>query len=148
MKKEKVIYNDMTIELLNKIDMFFQLYDEIVKSKDSALKHQSDMDKELSNVYHLVEGVETKHVTESHKMFMHLKSVLNKRRMSKLPASLSQAFFDILDDKIKKTKETKKTLIDKHNVVLKEISCVGKFTDIEKKLNINHEKRNNLTETK
>lgn len=140
MKKEKVIYNDMTIELLNKMDMFFQLYDEIVKSKDAALQHQSDMDKELSNVYHLIEGVQTSHVSEGHKMFTHLKNVLNRRRMSKLPASLVQAFFDNLDEKIKKTKESKKNLIDKHNVVLKEIASIGKFKDVEPKLNVNHEK--------
>jgi hypothetical protein len=115
--------------IVDKIDEFFNLYDEIVQHAQEVHQHQADMDKELSNVYHMIEGVETHHVCESHKIFLHLKNVLNRRRMSKLPTHLIQSFVDNLDSKMKTTKRRHVILLDKHASIvnsLKKNNDVGK----------------------
>lgn len=87
MNEEDII--SFTENYKKKITEMNKIFGELESLCGHAAKMQSSFDAELSNVYHLIEGVEIKHVSESHKLFMHLKDVLNRRRMVKETAILS-----------------------------------------------------------
>jgi len=117
----KEIHSETTLNILDKMDEFLKLYDEIANYQKGVINHQSDMDKELADVYHIIEGVVPKHISQSHKIFLHLKNVLNRRRMSKLPTQLVQMFIDNLGPKIEVIRTRHKSLMDKHQMVLDQI---------------------------
>jgi hypothetical protein len=130
------IYNDTTLDIIDKMNEFIKLYDEIASYAHNVQKHQADMDKELSDFYHLAEGVEVKHITQSHKMFLKLKSILNRRRMSKLPVHLVQSFMDNLGPKMKIVRKRHYELINKHRELIASLGKNKDVTQVMKKLKI------------
>ena len=135
-KLDFAIHNETSLTIMEKMDEFFKLYDELKGLQVKACKEQGDMDKELSNVYHMIEAVETKHITQSHKIFLHLKNVLNRRRMSKVPAHIMQSFVNHLDPVMGKLKKSNQSSLAKHKSILKELDDVKDVKKVYKKLKI------------
>lgn len=134
MNEEDII--SFTENYKKKITEMNKIFGELESICGHAAKMQSSLDAELSNVYHLIEGVEIKHVSESHKLFMHLKDVLNRRRMVKETAILSA----LLKPAIAEAKSKTASIIDgcrnKNKVVLNEIKEITSAKEVIKILKI------------
>lgn len=96
----------MNTELIEKIQKFFDLFDEIIKEKDEALNKVSAYDKKLSSIYHQIEGMQFGHIAESHKLLKELQILLSERRSAKGNVRLLQTFYDMLKVKMDKCKKS------------------------------------------
>jgi len=105
----------------HKLNAFLHEFDELEKLNQEATKEQADLDRQLSNWYHNVEGSTIKHVSESHKMIKDLKVILDKRRAKKIEVILLRSLCDTLRDKVKGVKANNVNLLKKNTEVIKEI---------------------------
>jgi len=112
---------------MEKVKNFFALYDEIAKGKDRALIEVSECDKELSELYHEIEGMELGHIAKSHKKLKELQILLRRRREVKGTARIVQSFADGLSDKIEKMRQTMESVTKQHQSVIDEIQEKAKI---------------------
>jgi multidrug resistance efflux pump len=107
---------------------FFNMFNKLKEECKEAQKMVSKIDKELSNIYHKIEGATIKHVSESHKLIKELKEVLDRRRELKYNAMVLRTMVDNLEEKVGQAINKVNQVTDKHNLVVKEIEDLGKKT--------------------
>lgn len=104
-----------------KIETLFALFDEIETDKNNAFLEISKHDKELSIMYHHIEGIKLGHIAESHKLLKELQTLLIRRRDAKGNAQILQVVCDNLKTKIDYTKSSFDEAIKKHIKVEEEV---------------------------
>jgi hypothetical protein len=134
MSEEDII--SFTENYKKKITEMNKIFGELESLCGYAAKMQSNFDAEVANVYHLIEGVEIKHVSESHKLFMHLKDVLNRRRMVKETAILSALLKPVIAESKSKTASIIDGCRNKNKAVLNELKEVTNAKEVMKILKI------------
>lgn len=102
------------LELINQFDKIQEHYKDVTKK-------QSEIDLELSNWYHIVEGAEIKHISESHKLIKLGKDILKRRRENKLELLIIRSTNDTLLTHINGLKARLDKTIDKNGKVNEEI---------------------------
>ena len=105
-------------ELINNIHNDF---DKLILLRQTAKQELSEIDKELSNYYHNVEGIEINYMSTSHVMMVKLKEILIRRRDAKLNINLLESFITALERNIDKTKKRTLEITKRHNELLQEI---------------------------
>lgn len=78
---------DIVKELLGQYDM-------VKKLNDTKEEERGEIDRELSNFYHHIEGVDITHVSQSHHLIKELKVILGKRRDNKLERMVLKTTLD------------------------------------------------------
>lgn len=111
----------MDENLLNKIDSFFQLYDEIMAEKNEGIKKLSEYDKKISETYHKIEGMKFGHVSKSHKVLKEFQILLRKRRTVKGNNVILQILNDNLKNRIVKCRKSIDKSVDNHQKLLEEL---------------------------
>jgi len=88
-------------------------------------QQMSDIDKELSNFYHRIEGTHLSHNTQGHGLILQLQDILERRRKLKLEVNLVKSFMAITDSSMRNAIKKNNTVINAHKSQLKEISDTG-----------------------
>lgn len=102
----------------DKINKLISQYDELEALLKESQKEMSQIDIDLSKLYHKIEGIEIKHVSESHALIKELKVILSKRREIKLNNILLITVSDYLKSPMNKFKQAKNDKLDKHTKVI------------------------------
>ena len=106
---------------LQKVEEFIKQFDELEALNNAVIKEMSEIDKAVSSWYHKVEGLNIKHVSESHRLIKELKPILDRRRDNKLESMVLRSTCDTLRATIVKLKETHKSQFDKNKALRIEI---------------------------
>lgn len=123
-------------KLLTKIDKFLALFTELQAERELALKEQSDIDKELTSLYHEVEGTRFMHVCDSHKMLMKIQKTLAKRRNIKGKVAVLLSLTDNLKGHMNNTKATFINTLKKHNEIMSQFESEIKRHEAERQARI------------
>lgn len=100
---------------------FFNQFKEIEKLNNQKHQELSAVDKELSSLYHKIEGAVITHVAQSHKLIKDLKVVLEKRRVLKLETIALRSSYDSLKNTMEKLMTTHANILKKNQQVITEI---------------------------
>lgn len=100
---------------------FFNQFKEIDKLNTQKHQELSGIDKDLSNLYHKIEGTTIKHVSQSHAFVKELKVILEKRRTLKLETIALRSSCDTLRSVMEKLMNTHANILKKNQQVLTEI---------------------------
>ena len=73
-----------TKDIKSLIDNIHKTFDQLQELRSQAKNELSQIDKELSNHYHNIEGTHIEYLTDSHLMVMKLKDILYQRREAKI----------------------------------------------------------------
>ncbi len=106
--------------ILSKIDAFFKEFEELEILNQATSKERSDIDKQISDWYHRLEGVTITHVSQSHKFIKELKPLLKRRRDIKIEEIILTSTCDSLRDKVRSLKNTNKVKVSKHDSIIEE----------------------------
>jgi multidrug resistance efflux pump len=120
--------------LEKKVNEMFKLYDEIIAERDESFNAQSLIDRELSEIYHEIEGTEFKHARQSHKMLLKLQKTLKTRRDIKGKVAVISAVTDTLNGSVKLAEKAFKTAKKKHEEILTQL-----VKEVEKKQKLSEE---------
>lgn len=110
-----------TEDIKSLIDNIHETFDQLLSLREEAKKELSELDKELSNQYHNIEGTEIDYMCDSHIMVMKLKDILYQRREAKINHTLLESFITALDATIKKTKKRTSEIVKRHDEIIQEI---------------------------
>lgn len=113
---------DMTPQVVQDLISNFQL---LKKQNTEKNKELSDIDKELSDFYHRLEGTVISHVSISHRMIKELKVILDKRRDIKFESMVLRMAYDNTHISMMKIIETHNNQKKQHQKVLQEIKQAG-----------------------
>jgi hypothetical protein len=105
---------DLITNLLNQ-------YKELKALYDTKREEQGEIDRELSDYYHCIEGIDITHVSQSHKMIKRGKDILERRRNIKFETLLIKASLDNMSISIEQIRRSVKIVIDKDKAVRQEI---------------------------
>ncbi len=105
-----------------KINNLISQFDELEILLKENQKEMSQIDTDLSKLYHKIEVVEIKHVSESHALIKELKMILSKRRDIKLNYILLQNVSDYLKSPFIKFKQAQIEKLDKHNKMIEKMN--------------------------
>lgn len=105
-----------------KVNNFISQYDELEALLIENQNEMSQIDSDLSKLYHKIEGAEIKHVSESHALIKELKVILAKRREIKFNFILLITVSNYLKTPMSKFKQAKDDKLDKHNKVIEKLS--------------------------
>lgn len=112
----------LTTKLLkSKIELIYKTFNELQEFKIESKNELSNIDKELSNHYHNIEGREMDYMSDSHLMMMKLKEILFLRRETKLKYTLLESFVSALEKTIDKSNKRYFEIINKHQEIIQEI---------------------------
>lgn len=106
--------------ILSKVNAFIHEFDELERLNQATCKERSDIDKQISSWYHKLEGLKITHVSQSHKLIMELKPLLERRRDIKIEEIILTSTCDTLRDKVNNLKASNKTKLLKHESVIEE----------------------------
>ena len=93
-----------TKDIKSLIDNIHKTFDQLQELRSQAKNELSQIDKELSNHYHIIEGTNIEYLTDSHLMVMKLKDILYQRREAKINHTLLESFVSALERTMEKTK--------------------------------------------
>ena len=110
-----------TKSIKSKIELIFDTFKELQELKNESKNELSNIDKELSNHYHNIEGSEIEYMSESHFMIMKLKDILYVRRETKLKQTILDSFITAMDKTIDKTSKRYTEIVKKHKSIIQEI---------------------------
>ena len=110
-----------TQDIKGLIDNIHETFDQLQKLRLQAKNELSQIDKELSNHYHNIEGADVEYMTDSHLMVMKLKDILHQRREAKINHTLLESFISALERTMEKTKKRSTEIVSKHDEIIKEI---------------------------
>lgn len=114
--------NEIDIEdVKKKINSIFETFEELKELNAISKFELSEIDKELSNHYHNIEGSDINYMSDSHFLMMKLKDILYRRRDAKINLTLLDSFVSSLDGQIVKSKQRTVEIINKHEEIIKEI---------------------------
>lgn len=103
------------------IDSIHIAFNQLLVLRTQAKTELSELDKELSNQYHNIEGIEIEHMCDSHFMVMKLKDILHHRREAKINHTLLESFITALERNVTKTKKRTAEIIKRHDEIIQEI---------------------------
>lgn len=110
-----------TDEIKGKIDLIYSTFDELKILNKQAKVELSVIDRELSNHYHKIEGVEINYMSDSHLLLIQLREILFRRREAKINQTLLESFVSSGDANLTKSKKRFEDIIKKHDEILQEI---------------------------
>jgi len=119
-----------TEEVKKLIAQIHNTFDELEKLRAQSKEELSQIDRDLSNHYHNIEGTEINNMIQSHIMMMKLKEILFARRDAKINHTLLESFVSALERIIVKTKKRFSEIIEKHDEIIQEI--IDRSNDTEK----------------
>lgn len=110
-----------TQDIKRLIDGIHNNFEQLLSLREQAKQELSEIDKELSNHYHNIEGAEIDYMSDSHMMVMKLKDILYRRREAKINHTLLESFVTALERNVNKTQKRTAEIIKKHDEVIQEI---------------------------
>jgi hypothetical protein len=110
-----------SVEIKNKIDSIYTTFDDLVALNKEAKQELSNLDRELSSQYHVIEGVALEYMSDSHLLITKLRDILFRRRESKLKNTMLESFVNSMEPVINKSKKRNEDIIQKHNEIIDEI---------------------------
>lgn len=85
-------------DVKKKVDKFIDMFKEIEELNKSTHEEVSNTDKELSSIYHKIEGMDDEAIDkDSEKTLRELQKVLLKRRLAKRDSNLTRSIVDRLE---------------------------------------------------
>ena len=110
-----------TDDVKSKIDLIFNTFNELKKLGKQAKAELSSIDRELSNHYHKIEGIEINCMSDSHLLIMQLRDILYRRREAKINQTILDSFISSGDANLTKSKKRFEDIIAKHEEIIQEI---------------------------
>jgi len=120
MEKLKLVAKDN--EMLQSVVDFINQFDKIESNYKDVSEKQGNIDRELSGWYHLVEGTDVKHISESHRLLKQGKEILKRRRSNKLEMIIIRATHDMMKNQIGSLRLNLEKCIKKNAEVVEEIN--------------------------
>jgi phosphoglycerate-specific signal transduction histidine kinase len=111
----------MTSDIKREINLIYETFDKLKKLNAEAKRELSEIDRELSNHYHTIEGIEIRYMSDSHLLIIKLRDILFRRREAKINHTMLESFVTSMQAQIDKTKKRNLEIINKHNEILEEI---------------------------
>jgi len=108
-------------ENVKKIEDFIRHFEALEQLNNNTHKELSDIDKQLANWYHKVEGTEITHVSQSHKLLKEVQPILKRRRELKIETLTLRSTCDSLRATMQKVKDNNKNHLKQNEKVLQEI---------------------------
>ena len=118
-----------TTDIKREINLIYETFDELKKLNTEAKHELSDIDRELSNHYHKIKGIEIQYMSDSHLLIIQLRDILFRRREAKINYTILESFVTSMKSQIDKTKKRNLEIIKKHDEILKEISSTDEITN-------------------
>ncbi len=103
------------------LGQFFDNHSKLEKMSKQLHTDLSNVDKELSDFYHRLEGTHLSHNTQAHPLMTKLQDILERRRNLKKDTILVRSFLDNTKPSIEVAKTRYVQAMKKHKKVLKEI---------------------------
>jgi hypothetical protein len=103
------------------IENLLKQYADLQALYDAKREEQGEVDRELSDYYHCIEGSEITHISQSHKLIKRGKEILEKRRQIKFEVLVLKASLDNMSISIEQIKRSVKIVVDKDKAVRQEI---------------------------
>lgn len=119
MKKLTAVAKDN--EMLQSVLDFVNQFDKIEAFYKDVTEKQGKIDKELSCWYHVVEGIDIKHISESHNLIKQGKDILKRRRDNKLEMIIIRSTHDMMKTQICNLKLNLEKSVTKNSEVVIEI---------------------------
>ena len=110
-----------TDDIKSKIELIHNTFKELQELKTQSKNELSNIDRELSNHYHNIEGAEIDYMSDSHIMMMKLKDILNTRREAKINHTLLESFITAMDRTMDKSQKRYVEILKKHDEIIQEI---------------------------
>lgn len=111
----------ITEDIKKDIKLIYDTFDNLKVLNREAKQELSEIDRELSNHYHTIEGVELEYMTDSHMLIMKMRDILYRRREAKINHTMLESFVSSMQTQMDKTKKRNGEIISKHNEILQEI---------------------------
>jgi CRISPR/Cas system CSM-associated protein Csm2 small subunit len=110
-----------TSNIKQDIKLIYDTFEGLKKLNREAKQELSEIDKELSNHYHTIEGVDIRYMSDSHLLITKLRDILFRRREAKINHTMLESFVTSMQPQIDKTRKRNIEIIEKHNEILQEI---------------------------
>ena len=110
-----------TEDIKNDITLIYNTFDRLKQRNREAKQELSEIDRELSNHYHTIEGVDIAYMTDSHFLIMKMRDILYRRREAKINHTMLESFVTSMQAQLEKTKKRNSEIINKHDEILQEI---------------------------
>ena len=114
------------IDIENEIEKLFEQFDNLISLRQKSLNQLSEADGRLSSLYHKIEGIEIKHISESHNLIKEMKVVLADRRLAKKNCMITQSVVDKMKGQMENAKNQSKSILNKHKLLEDEIRSRAK----------------------
>jgi len=111
----------ITEDIKKDIKLIYDTFDNLKKLNCEAKQELSEIDRELSNHYHTIEGVELEYMSDSHMLIMKMRDILYRRREAKINYTMLESFVSSMQGQMDKTKKRNTEIISKHDEILQEI---------------------------
>jgi hypothetical protein len=103
------------------LGQFYSNYDNLETMSTLLHEEQANIDRELSDFYHRLEGVHFSHNTQAHAHMVKLQDILERRRNNKKRTILIRSFLDTTRPSIADAKKRTTKAVETHDKVLKDI---------------------------
>lgn len=100
------------------LGQFFANHNKVERMSEQLHKDLSNVDKELADFYHKVEGIHLSHNTQAHNYMLQLQDILTRRRQLKKDTILIRCFIDNTKQSIELAKKRNDKALEKHKIVL------------------------------
>jgi len=110
-----------TEDIKDSIDLIYNTFENLKIMNREAKQELSEIDRELSNHYHTIEGVELEYMSDSHLLIMKMRDILYRRREAKINHTMLESFVTSMQTQIDKTKKRNSEIINKHDEIIQEI---------------------------
>jgi hypothetical protein len=106
---------------VKKVEDFIRHFEALEQLNNNTHKELSDIDKQLANWYHRVEGTSITHISQSHKLMKEIQPILKRRRELKIETLTLRSTCDSLRLTMQKIKDNHKNHLKQNEKVLQEI---------------------------
>lgn len=114
------------VNIHKKVSNFLEAFDEIKQLANEKRNASAEAERELSSMYHKIEGIEITHISQSHNLIKELKVVLAKRRDLKVEDSMLRSVVDQLSGSMGNVNKKHKAILLKHSEIVEEIKTRAK----------------------
>lgn len=99
-------------------------YASFEKVRDQLHKEQSQSDLALAEMYHIIEGFDPTHVSQSHYLFLELQKILRRRREVKGAVAMMRAISDSMN--FSSVEKTQKRAKKRHDDIMSQLKSTNK----------------------
>lgn len=110
-----------TSNIKEEINLIYEIFDRLKKLNSEAKQELSEIDRELSNHYHNIEGSDIEYMSDSHILIIKLRDILYRRREAKINHTMLESFVTSMQAQIDKTRKRNEEIIIKHDEIIQEI---------------------------